>query len=175
MLPQQIQGPKTNTAMTNNGKVRRQLAHPQADCVEVIAQIADCIKGMVSKPHFESADMREIADRAVKPLVLVAESVGSQLLRRIGFRRAIKKTLLTTMKAGALGVKGPKATLPRWLLLPLAVQIINEPFLTFLLSGTTTSLLMYFNSAKSSRLVVRLMLVARRTTLLDDSTSSLLA
>lgn len=39
-------------------------------------EIADCIKGMVSKPHFESADLREIADRAVKPLVLVAESVG---------------------------------------------------------------------------------------------------
>lgn len=48
MLPQQIQGPKTNTAMTNNGKVRRQLAHPQADCVEVIAQIADCIKSASS-------------------------------------------------------------------------------------------------------------------------------
>ncbi len=39
-------------------------------------EIADCIKGMVSKPHFEAADLREIADRAVKPLVLVAESVG---------------------------------------------------------------------------------------------------
>ena len=39
-------------------------------------EIADCIKGMVSKPHFEPADLREIADRAVKPLVLVAESVG---------------------------------------------------------------------------------------------------
>jgi small subunit ribosomal protein S3 len=36
---------------------------------------------------------------------LVAENVASQLLRRIGFRRAMKRTVLQTMKAGALGVK----------------------------------------------------------------------
>jgi len=36
---------------------------------------------------------------------LVSESIASQLLRRIGFRRAIKKTLLASMKAGAQGVK----------------------------------------------------------------------
>ena len=43
--------------------------------------------------------------RAELEAQLVAESVASQLMRRIGFRRAIKKTLLTSMKAGALGVK----------------------------------------------------------------------
>jgi len=43
--------------------------------------------------------------RAELEAQLVAESVASQLLRRIGFRRAIKKTLLATMKAGAQGVK----------------------------------------------------------------------
>lgn len=36
---------------------------------------------------------------------LVAENVAGQLLRRIGFRRVLKKTAEATMKAGALGVK----------------------------------------------------------------------
>jgi small subunit ribosomal protein S3 len=36
---------------------------------------------------------------------LVAENVASQLMRRIGFRRAMKKTILACIKAGALGVK----------------------------------------------------------------------
>jgi small subunit ribosomal protein S3 len=36
---------------------------------------------------------------------LVAENVGSQLMRRIGFRRAMKKTILACIKAGAQGVK----------------------------------------------------------------------
>ncbi|MBX7246523.1 MAG: 30S ribosomal protein S3 [Candidatus Sumerlaeaceae bacterium] len=36
---------------------------------------------------------------------LVAENVASQLMRRIGFRRAMKKTVLGTIKAGAQGIK----------------------------------------------------------------------
>ena len=36
---------------------------------------------------------------------LVAESVANQLLRRISFRRAMKKTIQASMDAGALGVK----------------------------------------------------------------------
>ncbi len=36
---------------------------------------------------------------------LVAENVASQLLRRIGFRRAMKKTVLASMKDGAKGIK----------------------------------------------------------------------
>ncbi|MBN1903242.1 30S ribosomal protein S3, partial [Candidatus Sumerlaeota bacterium] len=36
---------------------------------------------------------------------LVAENVASQLLRRISFRRAMKKTIQASIKAGALGVK----------------------------------------------------------------------
>ncbi len=36
---------------------------------------------------------------------LVAENVAGQLLRRIGFRRAMKKTVQSSMKAGALGVR----------------------------------------------------------------------
>lgn len=36
---------------------------------------------------------------------LVAENVAGQLLRRISFRRAMKKTVQSCMKAGALGVK----------------------------------------------------------------------
>jgi len=45
----------------------------------------------ISKPDIESQ--------------LVAESVASQLLRRIGFRRAMKKTVLAAMKAGAEGIR----------------------------------------------------------------------
>lgn len=36
---------------------------------------------------------------------LVAENVASQLMRRISFRRAMKRTLQSTMDSGALGVK----------------------------------------------------------------------
>ncbi|MEN6626868.1 MAG: 30S ribosomal protein S3 [Candidatus Sumerlaeia bacterium] len=36
---------------------------------------------------------------------LVAENVASQLQRRIGFRRAMKKTMRSVMDAGALGIK----------------------------------------------------------------------
>jgi len=42
-------------------------------------EISDCIKGMVSKPHFEPLDLRELVDRAVKPLQLVADSAGVAL------------------------------------------------------------------------------------------------
>jgi len=36
---------------------------------------------------------------------LVSENVAGQLLRRIGFRRVIKKTMEAVMKAGALGIR----------------------------------------------------------------------
>lgn len=36
---------------------------------------------------------------------LVAENVANQLLRRIGFRRAMKKAVLASIKAGAQGIK----------------------------------------------------------------------
>lgn len=36
---------------------------------------------------------------------LVAENIASQLIRRIGFRRAMKKTVLASIKAGAQGIK----------------------------------------------------------------------
>ena len=36
---------------------------------------------------------------------LVAENIASQLMRRIGFRRAMKKTMQASMDAGALGIK----------------------------------------------------------------------
>lgn len=36
---------------------------------------------------------------------LVAENVAAQLLRRISFRRAMKKTIQSSIKAGALGIK----------------------------------------------------------------------
>ncbi len=42
-------------------------------------EISDCIKGMVSKPHFEPVDVRDLVDRAVKPLMLVAGDTGVAL------------------------------------------------------------------------------------------------
>jgi small subunit ribosomal protein S3 len=36
---------------------------------------------------------------------LLAESVAAQLLRRIGFRRAMKKTVVSAMKAGSQGIR----------------------------------------------------------------------
>jgi small subunit ribosomal protein S3 len=36
---------------------------------------------------------------------LVSENVASQLMRRIGFRRAMKKTMQASMDAGALGIR----------------------------------------------------------------------
>lgn len=36
---------------------------------------------------------------------LVAENIAQQLIRRIAFRRAMKKAVLTTLKAGAQGIK----------------------------------------------------------------------
>ena len=36
---------------------------------------------------------------------LVAENIAAQLMRRIAFRRAMKKAVLTTLKAGAQGIK----------------------------------------------------------------------
>lgn len=36
---------------------------------------------------------------------LVAENIASQLIRRVSFRRAMKKAIKSTMNAGALGVK----------------------------------------------------------------------
>jgi len=37
--------------------------------------------------------------------ILVAEHVANQLVRRVAFRRALKKAMINTMKYGALGIK----------------------------------------------------------------------
>jgi small subunit ribosomal protein S3 len=61
-------------------------------------------------------ELAELTKKQVKLLVheikkpelsaqLVAENVANQLLRRISFRRAMKKTIQACMDAGALGVK----------------------------------------------------------------------
>ncbi|NUP89171.1 MAG: 30S ribosomal protein S3 [Candidatus Sumerlaeia bacterium] len=63
------------------------------------------------RAHFERRTGKQVAinieeiKKADLVAQLVAENVGSQLLRRIGFRRAMKRAVLQTMKAGALGVK----------------------------------------------------------------------
>jgi small subunit ribosomal protein S3 len=63
------------------------------------------------RTHFERRTGKQISinieeiKKADLVAQLVAENVASQLLRRIGFRRAMKRTVLQTMKAGALGIK----------------------------------------------------------------------
>ena len=42
-------------------------------------EISDCIKGMVSEPNFEPLDLREVVERVIKPLSLVAEEAGVAL------------------------------------------------------------------------------------------------
>ena len=42
-------------------------------------EISDCIKGMVSEPNFEPLDLREVVERVVRPLSLVAEEAGVKL------------------------------------------------------------------------------------------------
>lgn len=61
-------------------------------------------------------DLQELAGRAVAVNIveikrpelnaaLVAQNVAEQLEARVGFRRAMKRTVTTAMKAGALGIK----------------------------------------------------------------------
>lgn len=63
------------------------------------------------RSHFERRTGKQVAvnieeiKKADVVAQLVAENVANQLLRRIGFRRAMKRAVLQTMKAGALGIK----------------------------------------------------------------------
>ncbi|MGD9498374.1 MAG: ATP-binding protein [Armatimonadota bacterium] len=42
-------------------------------------EISDCIKGMVSRPHFAPVDLNDLVGRVTKPLLLVATSAGVHL------------------------------------------------------------------------------------------------
>ncbi len=67
-----------------------------------IAQLRDELKELTGADL--DVEIREI-ENAELDAQLVAENVGAQLERRMGFRRVMKKTLATVMKLGAKGCK----------------------------------------------------------------------
>ena len=57
---------------------------------------------------FTSAEVLLVIREVKKPeldATLVADSIAQQLIRRVAFRRAMKKAVLQTLKSGALGIK----------------------------------------------------------------------
>ncbi len=57
---------------------------------------------------FTSAEILLVIREVKKPeldATLVADSIAQQLIRRVAFRRAMKKAVLQTLKSGALGIK----------------------------------------------------------------------
>ena len=69
-----------------------------SEIVTTEKELADLTKKQVKVQVFEIKKPEMSAQ-------LVAENVAGQLLRRISFRRAMKKTMQASMDAGALGVK----------------------------------------------------------------------
>lgn len=69
---------------------------------EAIEAFRTRLKGVTGKEVIINIEEIKRPDLSAQ---LVAENVGNQLLRRISFRRAMKKTVLAAVKAGALGVK----------------------------------------------------------------------
>jgi small subunit ribosomal protein S3 len=67
-----------------------------------IAQLREDLRGLVGSEL--DVEIREI-ENAELDAQLVAENIASQLERRMGFRRVMKKTLATVMKLGAKGCK----------------------------------------------------------------------
>ncbi|MDR2883774.1 MAG: 30S ribosomal protein S3 [Deferribacteraceae bacterium] len=58
--------------------------------------------------QFTKAEVLLVIREVRKPeldAILVAENIAAQLVRRIAFRRAMKKAVLTTLKAGGQGIK----------------------------------------------------------------------
>jgi small subunit ribosomal protein S3 len=69
---------------------------------ESIEKLRTRLEGMTGKQIVINIEEVKRPDLSAQ---LVGENVAGQLLRRIGFRRAMKKTVQACMKAGALGVK----------------------------------------------------------------------
>ena len=89
----------------NRAKVTIHTARPGI----IIGRKGAEIEGL--RKHLEKLTKKQIAiniEEVKKPdldAILVGKNVASQLLRRIGFRRAMKKTIQQSIKAGALGVR----------------------------------------------------------------------
>ena len=65
---------------------------------EELIKIVKCSKGELNLNVYE-------VKKAEMSAVLVADSIKQQLEKRVSFRRAMKKALAATMKAGAKGIK----------------------------------------------------------------------
>lgn len=72
---------------------------PKGSEIESLRKMLEQQTGRTIQINIEETKRSELSAQ------LVAENVASQLQRRIGFRRAMKKTLQSTMDAGALGVR----------------------------------------------------------------------
>lgn len=69
---------------------------------------ADIEKLKTELKQFTNSEVLLVIREVRKPeldATLVAENIAAQLVRRIAFRRAMKKAVLTTLKAGAQGIK----------------------------------------------------------------------
>lgn len=69
---------------------------------------ADIDKLKAELKRFTQSEVLLVIREVRKPeldATLVAENIAQQLIRRIAFRRAMKKAVLTTLKAGAQGIK----------------------------------------------------------------------
>ncbi|PTY01313.1 30S ribosomal protein S3 [Verrucomicrobia bacterium LW23] len=67
-------------------------------------KLKDEIRGLTTKDREVLIDVKEVKNPELNAQ-LVAENIALQIERRISFRRAMKKTLQTTMDMGALGVR----------------------------------------------------------------------
>ncbi|HSI82210.1 MAG: 30S ribosomal protein S3 [Candidatus Methylacidiphilales bacterium] len=67
-------------------------------------KLKDEIRGLTAKDREVLIDVKEVKNPELDAQ-LVAENIALQIERRISFRRAMKKTLQTTMDMGALGVR----------------------------------------------------------------------
>jgi small subunit ribosomal protein S3 len=89
----------------NRAKITIHTARPGIIIGRKGAEIDKFRKELESRTHKQISINIEEVKRPDLSAQLVGENIASQLMRRIGFRRAMKKTVLASVKAGAQGIK----------------------------------------------------------------------
>lgn len=89
----------------NRAKITIHTARPGIIIGRKGGEIENLRKELESKTGKQIAINIEEVKRPDLNAILVGKSVAAQLLRRISFRRAMKKTVLQSIKSGALGIK----------------------------------------------------------------------
>jgi len=89
----------------NRAKITIHTARPGIIIGRKGAEIDKFRKELESRTHKQISINIEEVKRPDLSAQLVSENIASQLMRRIGFRRAMKKTVLASVKAGAQGIK----------------------------------------------------------------------